>query len=168
MLCRVDIVTTDISEESTASITRVKRMGELGTTLAVTNNRHTLRRMVIGNVVPSSPILVTLVMEALHSSSTSVTTRATRRNIPEDDILPAPLTAESIFNYTTSQAGGHITPTTYSSALNHHKKTLVIANALRYIAAAETAQQIALLCCSSLLLSEPGRKFFPLLYIVGR
>jgi hypothetical protein len=42
---------------------------------------------VIANVVPSSPILVTLMMEAMRSSKTSVLTRATLRNIPEEGIL---------------------------------------------------------------------------------
>jgi hypothetical protein len=74
MLCRVALVRTDVSQEVSASIIRVPRIGELGT-LAITSN------------VPSSPILVTLMMEALSSSETSVLTSATWRNIPEDAIL---------------------------------------------------------------------------------
>jgi hypothetical protein len=67
MLRRVALVRTDVSEELCASFIRVTRIGEAGTTLAVTSNRRTLRR----------------------NTETSVLTRATRRNIPEDAIVPS-------------------------------------------------------------------------------
>jgi hypothetical protein len=76
MLRNVALVRTDVSEELSATIIRETRIGELGT-LAVTSNRRTLRRntnlrsvlrLLVTADVSSSPILVTLMMEALSSS----------------------------------------------------------------------------------------------------
>jgi hypothetical protein len=45
MLChQVALVRTDVSEELRTSFIRVTRIGELGTTLAVTSKRHMLQR----------------------------------------------------------------------------------------------------------------------------
>jgi hypothetical protein len=72
MLRSVAVVRTDVSEELSASFIRVTKIGELGTTLALTSNRRMQRRhtklLVRASVVPSSLILVTLMKGALCST----------------------------------------------------------------------------------------------------
>jgi hypothetical protein len=100
MWCRVALVRIDVSEERIAYILMVKIINDLGTTIAVTSNCSTLRRinqililrsvlqlLVTAIVVPSSLIIFALKIAAIRSSETSILTRATRHHIPEDDIL---------------------------------------------------------------------------------
>jgi hypothetical protein len=61
MLRHVALVRTNVSEELSAYFIKVTRIGALGTSLAVTSNRRSVRRLLVtANVVPSSPILVNL------------------------------------------------------------------------------------------------------------
>jgi hypothetical protein len=104
MLRRVAFVRTEVSKECSTPIISVTIIGELGTTLAVISIRRMLKRntilltnivflrslrrlLVTANVVPSSPILVTLTTGALQPPETSVLKRATQRNTPEYGIL---------------------------------------------------------------------------------
>jgi hypothetical protein len=93
MLRHVAFVRTDISEERITSIIRMTRICKLGTMLAVSALqkkivflRSMLQLLVTANVIPSSPILVTLI-EAIRSFKTLVFTSAAWHNIPEDSIL---------------------------------------------------------------------------------
>jgi hypothetical protein len=97
MLRRVALVKIVVLLERSISIIRVTRIGKLETKFAVINKLSTLRRntmprsvlrlLAAANVVPSSSILVTLVMQAFLFSETLVTSRDTPCNILENRIL---------------------------------------------------------------------------------
>jgi hypothetical protein len=62
---------------------------------------RSVRRLLVSVIaVPSSPILVTLMMETLRLSDTSVRIRSTRRNIPKEGILHSPC-RENLKSYIT-------------------------------------------------------------------
>jgi hypothetical protein len=68
------LLRSDVSEESTPSIVKDIRIGEI-------------RLLVVTNFVPTLPILVTPVIEAIRSFETQVPTTLTWRNIPQEGIL---------------------------------------------------------------------------------
>jgi hypothetical protein len=74
----VPIVRTRVSEERIASIIWVERINDLGTTLTV---------LVAANVVHSSLILSTLMMDVISSFEMPVLIIPTRRHILKDSIL---------------------------------------------------------------------------------
>jgi hypothetical protein len=94
----VAFVRTAVSEEGSASIVRVTRVGAVGTTCFPL---HSFRRLLVTvNVVLSSLVLVDLVMEALRFSETSILSNATRHNISEDGI-PHSRRRENLKSYIT-------------------------------------------------------------------
>jgi hypothetical protein len=80
MLRRVALVRTDDSEELSASIIKVTRIGELGRTLAVTSNRCTLPASVAGySVIKHQVIKYNLVLDTFLASKFNLIRRSDSR-----------------------------------------------------------------------------------------
>jgi hypothetical protein len=81
----VTVIKEALSSSKTSVLTRATRRNTPEETILHSHRRGNLKYY-IANVL-SSPILVRLMMEAIRSSETSVLTRATWRNTPEEAIL---------------------------------------------------------------------------------
>jgi hypothetical protein len=91
MLRRVALVRADVSKEYSVSIIRAKSVHRLLVTTNVVPSSPILVALMMEKLsssetsvltLPSSPILVALMVQALSSSEMSVLTRAKKRNIP--------------------------------------------------------------------------------------
>jgi hypothetical protein len=79
---RVAVVRTDFSEERIPFIIRMTRISKLGKTLS-----SVLQLLVIASVGTSSPILVTLMMEAIHFYNSHTVPHPRRRHSSESEMF---------------------------------------------------------------------------------
>jgi hypothetical protein len=85
---RISVLTLARESQHNNVMSVSPEVSTVGTSSGLWLQRSSVRRLLVtANVVPSSPILVTLMMEALSFFETSVLIRATWRNVPEDGIL---------------------------------------------------------------------------------
>jgi hypothetical protein len=97
MLRRVALIRNYFSDELSASIIRVTKIGELATDAGCEDKQ--IRLVVTANVVPSSPILVILMMERYVLPKRRFIQEPHGVNIPEDGILNNKPSQKRIFFY---------------------------------------------------------------------